>query len=422
MSNKAKYVKETFWAIASKGAAFIFYYALVYYLLQKLTVERWGEWSAFLALLNVILLISELGISAASKRYVAQARDTVELGGIVRVSLTLRIIASGIYVLLIALLVRPLLTSLGQPEYVDLMQRALLLIAFYGVTDYFKNLFEALHRLRFTFVVNLFEYGLKFLLALVLFQNANQFAGIVNAFTIATGVALLAGALLTFRTVPSLFASSAPPKFMRQVYFYSIPVFLMTIGALVALEIDTIMLRHLRTAYDTGIYATAKNVVMFLPHISVALSMGIIPGLVVFDAAAALGRRQAYYRILVIIVGLYMLIDLGVVAFALFGLNRLFNNAYAAASVPLLALTPFVLFSGISSFCGSLLDYRGLAWLRAINFSFTIIANVLLNWWWIPKWGAVGAAAASSVAFAPYCALNLWQAHAAFAKEDGAHG
>jgi O-antigen/teichoic acid export membrane protein len=67
------------------------------------------------------------------------------------------------------------------------------------------------------------------------------------------------------------------------------------------------------------------------------------------------------------------------------------------------------------------LDYRGLAWLRAINFSFTIIANVLLNWWWIPKWGAVGAAAASSVAFAPYCALNLWQAHAAFAKEDEAH-
>ncbi|HXM37010.1 MAG TPA: hypothetical protein VN920_17565, partial [Pyrinomonadaceae bacterium] len=75
MSTATKYAKETFWAIASKGVAFIFYYSLVYYLTRKMTVEIWGEWSAFLALLNIVMLVSDLGINSASKRYIAQARD-----------------------------------------------------------------------------------------------------------------------------------------------------------------------------------------------------------------------------------------------------------------------------------------------------------------------------------------------------------
>src|SRR5207244_2875796 len=103
-----------------------------------------------------------------------------------------------------------------------------------------------------------------------------------------------------------------------------------------------------------------------------------------------------------------------VVTFALFGMGLFFKSEYQAASVPLLILSPFVLLSGVSTYCGNLLDYRGLAWIRSINFGLTIIGNVLLNWWWIPRWGAIGAAA-SSIAFVPYCALNLWQAHMAFA-------
>jgi O-antigen/teichoic acid export membrane protein len=84
----------------------------------------------------------------------------------------------------------------------------------------------------------------------------------------------------------------------------------------------------------------------------------------------------------------------------------------------LLILIPFVVFNALAIFSGSLLHYRGLAWIRSLNMVFTIVANVLLNWWWIPKWGAVGAAAASSVAYAPFCGLMLWQADRAFAVKD----
>src|SRR5438874_4267071 len=90
MATVAKYAKETFWAVAAKGAAFIFYYGVVYYLTHTMTVGVWGNWSAFLALLNIILLISDQGLNIAVKRYISAARDTDELGGIVRMTFALR--------------------------------------------------------------------------------------------------------------------------------------------------------------------------------------------------------------------------------------------------------------------------------------------------------------------------------------------
>jgi O-antigen/teichoic acid export membrane protein len=415
MPTAAKYAKETFWAIASKSAAFVFYYALVYYLTRKMTVEMWGDWSAFLALLNIIILTADQGINSATKRYVVEARDAINLGGVVRVTFTLRVLASLLYTLFIASLIHPLLAWLHQPNYVALMQRSLSLVALYGIMEYFKNLFEALHRLRFTFIVNVLEHGFKLLLVIVLFQGSHQFTAIIIAYTIAVGIALAGGLVAAFRVIPQIFSSFAPRGLMRQAYLYSFPIFLMSIGGFAALEIDTIMLKYLRTAYDTGIYSAAKNIVMFLPHISLALSMGTVPGLSVFDPDTALSKRRVYYQVLSGIAGMYLLIGLGVVAFAMFGLGFFFKPEYQAASTPLLVLSPFVVLTGISTYCGNLLDYRGLAWTRSMSFGLTIVANVLLNWWLIPKWGAVGAAAASSIAFAPYCILSLWQAHMAFA-------
>jgi O-antigen/teichoic acid export membrane protein len=414
MTSIAKYTKETFWALSAKGSAFVFYYALVFYLTRTMTVDTWGNWSAFLALLNIVILASDQGINAASKRYIAQARNAHELGGVVRATFTLRVIASVLYAVLVAFLIQPLLAWLHQEEYVPLMQRSLLLVALYGIEDYFKTLFEALHRLRFTFVVNAIEHGLKLVLAFFLFHGGADFSALITAFSIAIGVALVVGVVLAIKTIPRISTSSPPPALIRDAYLYSLPIFLMSIGAVVALEIDTIMLKHLRSGYETGLYAAAKNIVMFLPHISLAVSMGIVPGLSAFNAHTALAKRRIYYQVLRGIVALYVLISLGIAGFALFGMGLFFKPEYRAASLPLLALTPFVVLSGISIYCGNLLDYRGLAWTRSINFGLTIGANVLLNWWWIPKWGAIGAAAASSVSWVPYCIFNLWQAHQAF--------
>ena len=417
MPTATKYAKETLWALAAKGVAFVFYYALVYFLTRQMTVEVWGDWSAFLALLNIVLLISDQGINAANKRYIAKTRDSAELGGLVCATLTLRVLASLLFTLVIALLIRPLLSWLHQSNHIALMQHSLLLIALYRVMDYFKSLFEALHRLRSTFIINTVEHGLKLILILLLYRGGDEFFTIVTAFTIAVAVALAGGFLLTIQTIPGLFVPRHAWPDIRQLYLYSLPVFLMSIAGFISPEIDTIMLKNLATDYETGIYSAAKQIVIFLPHIALAFSMGLIPGISIFDEAAAPIQRRLYYRLLAGLAGLYLIVCLGVVMFARWGMSLFFRPEYHAASTTLLVLIPFVIFNAATIFSGSLMLYRGLAWQRLANVGLTITVNVFLNWVLIPIWGAVGAAAASSLAYLPYSLLNLRAADKAFSGD-----
>ena len=414
MPTATKYAKETFWALASKGVAFVFYYALVYFLTRKMTVEVWGDWSAFLALLNIILLISDQGINAANKRYIAETRDRTELAGLVCATLTLRVLASLLFTVVIALLIRPLLSWLHQSNHIALMQHSLLLIALYRLMDYFKSLFEALHHLRSTFIINTVEHGLKLILVLSLYRGGDEFFAIVTAFTVAVAVALAGGFLLTIQTIPGMFVPRHAWPNIRQLYLYSLPVFLMSIAGFISPEIDTIMLKNLATDYETGIYSAAKQIMIFLPHLALAFSMGIIPGISIFDETAAPNQRRLYYRLLAGLAGLYLIVCLGVVVFARWGMGLFFRPEYHAASTTLLVLIPFVVFNAATIFSGNLMLYRGLAWQRLVNVGVTITANVLLNLLLIPIWGAVGAAAASSLAYLPYCLLNLRAADKVF--------
>jgi O-antigen/teichoic acid export membrane protein len=414
MPTATKYAKETFWALASKGVAFVFYYALVYYLTRQMTVEVWGDWSAFLALLNIVLLISDQGINAANKRYIAKTRASAELGGLVCATLTLRVLASLLFTVVIALLIPPLFSWLHQANHIALMQRSLLLIALYRVMDYFKSLFEALHRLRSTFIINTVEHGLKLFLVLLLYRGGDEFFTIVTAFTVAVAVALAAGFVLAIQTIPGMFVPRQAWPNIRQLYLYSFPVFLMSIAGFISPEIDTIMLKNLATDYETGIYSAAKQIVIFLPHIALAFSMGMIPGISIFDETAAPTQRRLYYRLLAGLAGLYLIVSLGIVIFARWGMRLFFRPEYHTASTTLLVLIPFVVFNAATIFSGNLMLYRGLAWQRLANVGVTITANVVLNWLLIPVWGAVGAAAASSLAYLPYCLLNLRAADKAF--------
>ena len=103
--------------------------------------------------------------------------------------------------------------------------------------------------------------------------------------------------------------------------------------------------------------------------------------------------------------------------FARWGMGLFFRPEYHTASTTLLVLIPFVVFNAATIFSGNLMLYRGLAWQRLANVGLTITVNVFLNWVLIPIWGAVGAAAASSLAYLPYSLLNLRAADKAFSRD-----
>jgi len=66
-------------------------------------------------------------------------------------------------------------------------------------------------------------------------------------------------------------------SYYKDILSYSYPLLFISLGFIVFTEIDTFMLGILRSDAEVGIYSVAKQVVILLPHISIALAMSIMP-------------------------------------------------------------------------------------------------------------------------------------------------
>lgn len=176
---------------------------------------------------------------------------------------------------------------------------------------------------------------------------------------------------------------------------------LMLAGAAVVLymRIDQVMLRHLAGVEAAGIYAVAvrlSEVGYFVPAI-------VVTGLLPFWSAARQRGGRAYEEALQGIFDLQTALALGLaLPFSLASgtiVTTIFGAEYAAAG-PVLALH---IWAGIFVFQGTT---RSQAWVfedwnRLTLFTMVAgaVCNVLLNYFWIPRHGAIGAAAATLVAY-----------------------
>ena len=92
----------------------------------------------------------------------------------------------------------------------------------------------------------------------------------------------------------------------------------------------------------------------------------------------------------------------------------IFGKEYLGSVLPLQILTFYIICFSFSIFLSSLLDYQGKAKKRAVNLSFTLIANIILNYILIPPYGAIGAAIATSTSYLPYIILNFIEVRKTF--------
>lgn len=86
--------------------------------------------------------------------------------------------------------------------------------------------------------------------------------------------------------------------------------------------------------------------------------------------------------------------------------------------LPLQILSLRLLISTSIIFANSFLDYQGAAKKRAFNFSISILCDVLLNLYLIPRYGAIGAAVATTVSYIPYLVLNMLEVRRLFNRVE----
>ena len=231
---------------------------------------------------------------------------------------------------------------------------------------------------------------------------------IVNSFIIATFISATIGLYLLYKKFYNRKIESTY-HFTKEILSYSFPIFFVSIGFLVATEVDTVMLGLLSTNTQVGLYAVAKQLIIKLPHIALAISMGTMP---VF---AKMNRRnkeklcKLFNNLLKTNALTFGVIVSVILLFSTYFIPLIYGSEYIGSVLPMQILTGYLLLYSFSIFLTSFLNYRGLAAKITVNMTISIVLNVALNFMLIPEYGASGAAVATTISCIPYVILNWFE-------------
>ena len=407
--------KNVFWSFASKGFAAVAFILVDVYLARTLQMAQYGQWQYFFSTLSIAFVVTYFGIPQAAQTYAARYNDKTEMRPVLSSSLLLRALVSLVITALVLALRNPLSNWIHQPDFARLLLLAGPLIFLMGFSEHLKNVFVGLKSVVNHFIMNIIEFGLKLVLVIVLLMAFNDLSSVVNAYTLAVLASVLVGLWLLYRIY------RAAPKgegqfgyFLREVFKYSLPLSLISVGMIVMTEMNTQMLGVLTTENQVAIFGVGKQLTNKLPQISLALSMGTMPQFAQIETGMMAEMRKRFFKLQRLNLLIFAPIVVGLILLSPFAIPLVYGEAYHQAVLPLQILSLRLLVSTTIIFTNSFLDYQGRAGKRAFNFAIAIIVNLLLNLYMIPRYGAIGAAVATTVSYIPYLVLNQIEVHRLF--------
>ena len=220
-------------------------------------------------------------------------------------------------------------------------------------------------------------------------------------------VAMLTWAIVVsrFRTQPGPWLRW-DPGLLHETMRQSIWLHIGSILLFLHLRLDMLMVQGLAGTAALGIYSLAVTLAETVLLATDSLAIAILPRQVTRTIADAARTSLRGVR-MNLLLGAGLASGWVVVGYPLILLA--FGPDFSGTYPPLLALLPGLVFLGLQRVCGGAVlrsdqPYR----IVAIN-ALSLACNASLNWWWIPRWGPLGAGLASSCSYAlGACLFLIW--------------
>lgn len=185
---------------------------------------------------------------------------------------------------------------------------------------------------------------------------------------------------------------SASYQYAVSILKGGLPFVLTSISVIIYFQIDTVMLSTLVGEHETGIYRSATTLVFSLSAFSAAVVIALFPMIAKkFRAdqseAVRVASNAMFYSLLIALP-----IAVGTTVLAGPIIHTLYKNSFAEASSSLQILIWWLPISFATNILGHILAAIGLQRKVLLVSAANAIFNVTANFYFIPKFGAVGAA------------------------------
>lgn len=410
---KNKLLKETIWSFATKIITLVLFLWINIFLARNLWVENFWVWSFLFSFITIISIISYFWLNLSINKFTAQHNNTENLKSIIKSWFTLRVIISFIFVILILILYKPIVYIIWKPELEILLLYSIPLIFLSAMVEFLKYIFIWLHRIKYNFIINLFEYWLKLLLMVVFLYFSNSIINIISSFTLALLITTIVWVYLLYVNFYKDLIWNWK-DFKKDILNYAYPFVIISIWFIAITEIDTFMLGIMSSNEQVWYYAIAKQIILKLPHVTTAIAMWVMPIFAKMNNENKKELKHKLIKLMKLNTLMFVVIVLWIVILSPFLVPFIFGSEYSWAILPLQILSIYLFLYANSIILNNFLDYTWKNKKRAYYMFIVIFLSILLNLLLIPKYWAVWAAIWTSLSYLPYFLLNAWEVRKSF--------
>ncbi|MEP7071752.1 MAG: flippase [Verrucomicrobiota bacterium] len=365
--------------------------------------QRFGSLAFGLAFVRIFAVVAAFGLDRVLVRHLAE--PGAENSRVVRSIFGLKlIIAVASYLALLGFV----WAIAGQ----DRLLLAIVVLAGAGLLfqplDVFDYTFQARNRFRLTFLGR----GLPTLCSAGLKIGAVLWGAplLVFAFLETLEAGLIGGALLLIhRTVSRERVKAAPPVLKwRPLLAQGFPLLLGSLAVMIYMRTDVLMLGKMAGYRAAGIYSAAAQVSEACTLVSVALVPALFPILLRWRALGLGFYHRQFEKLFLVAFLSGLAVALILTIFAPVIVRSLFGDQFLSATTVLriLAWVPVFVFLGVTQSGYDITE--GLTWMATLRTAAGAVINIGLNLVLIPRYGPMGAAAATVIAQAfPSVLLNI---------------
>lgn len=413
ISNKiGEDLSNTILSFSSKLIGMVIFLCTDIVIARLLSKDNYGEWSFYYSVVSMCFWLVWFGINEAAKVFVAKtSEDTISQNNTIIAALKLRCIVSFIWIIILLLvwwLGNGYISNyfVKYPNLTSLLLSGVFLSFFNSISEFFKAVYIGLIRFRYIFVITIVEFCGNFLFGIGLLYITGAVVGLGWGYVIAAFCTNIWGSYLLKKYLKKnsyeALGKTYTNKKMKAIFHYAMPLFVVSIGALLLTEVDVFMLGVMREGAETGIYSIAKNLMGKVTHINLAICTSTMTAFAVINESNILNKKFHFIKIMKINMVLSLVISLGIYIFAPLIVTILYGAQYEMVGAVIRYLIPYYIFFSVTIFMAALVDYQGMANKRIFSYFLMIFLNVLLNYLLIPKYGAVGAAIATDISMIPY--------------------
>lgn len=368
---------------------------------RAIGAEQYGLYTLGLAVVPIVSMLALLGLQTGVVAYLAPAirqRDETRIWGIIQVCVGLPTVLSILFGILLFVLAEPVaILGFHEPQLIPILRivsldiplEAMGFIAYQIIISYKKPKYSVLTN-------NLFLPLAKLLLTVVFLALGMEVLGVVTAHVIASALALALMIYYINKLFPLNRPLRAAKRNTRQLLQYSLPVHLGWVLNTVRGTLETLVLGFVGLTTGVGIFAVAGRLSTLGTMFFLAIGNISTPIIADFHNRGEIGLLKKLYQtttkwLVMFNVPLFLFLVLfSKPLLSIFGSDF----TYGAPALIVLAIGNLV-YTG-TGLGANILDMTNHTKVNSANSALLVIITITTDLLLIPRWGVIGAAAASA--------------------------